>query len=59
MQNVKQGYFCMAKHDFETSQNIIMICVEYDEQFVIEIINNAMTFWKKNVFPLLFNGVTK
>ncbi|XP_039311283.1 uncharacterized protein LOC120359056 [Solenopsis invicta] len=59
MQNVKIGYFCMAKHDFETSQSIIVICVNYDEQFVMEIINNAMTFWKQNVFPLLLNGVAK
>lgn len=34
----------MAKHDFETLQNIIVIIVNYGEQFVMEIINNAMTF---------------
>jgi len=59
MQNVKKGYFCMAKHDFETSQNIIVICVDYDEQFLMKIINKAMNFWKQNIFPLLFNGIIK
>lgn len=59
MQNVKKGYFCMAKHDFETSQNIIVIIINYDEQFIMEIINNTMTFWKQNIFPLLLNGVAK
>jgi len=59
MQNVKKGYFCMAKHDFETAQNIIVIIVYYDEQFVMKIINNAMTFWKQNIFPLLLNAISK
>ena len=59
MQNVKKGYFCMAKHDFEISQNIIVIIINYDEQFVMELINNAMTFWKQNIFPLLLNAISK
>jgi len=52
-------YFCMAKHDFETSQEIIVTCVQYDEIFVKEVIQNVMTFWKKNIFPLLLSEIEK
>jgi len=44
MKKVKKGYFCMAKHDFETSQEIIVTCVQYNETFIKEIIQNAIIF---------------
>jgi len=49
----------MAKHDFETLQEITVTCVQYNETFIKEVIQNAITFWKKNIFPLLLSGIEK
>jgi len=59
LKKVKEGYFYMAKHDFETSQEIIVTCVQYNETFIKEIIQNAITFWKKKIFPLLLSRIEK
>ncbi|KYQ50568.1 hypothetical protein ALC60_10345, partial [Trachymyrmex zeteki] len=59
MQNVQRGYFCIAKHDFEASQNIIVVCVDFDEQFINKVVADAMTFWKQNIFPVLINGIKR
>jgi len=49
----------MEKHDFVTSQEIIVTCVQYNETFIKEIIQNAINFWKKKIFPLLLSGIEK
>ncbi|KAK5639483.1 hypothetical protein RI129_011221 [Pyrocoelia pectoralis] len=56
MCKLEKGYFCMAKHDFETTKNMEIILVEYNEGFIMDLINRSMLFWKKNIFPILINS---
>ncbi|XP_046601957.1 uncharacterized protein LOC124295573 [Neodiprion lecontei] len=58
MKKVKKGFFCVATHDFETSQSIKLICVEYDEDLVLDLIEKVMGFWKENIYSLIFNAAT-
>ncbi|XP_046629068.1 uncharacterized protein LOC124309448 [Neodiprion virginianus] len=58
MKKVKKGFFCVATHDFETSQSIKLICVEYDEDLVLDLIEKAMGFRKENIYSLIFNAAT-
>ncbi|XP_043463389.1 uncharacterized protein LOC122510904 [Leptopilina heterotoma] len=54
-----KGYFCMANHDFETSKNVSINVINYNEKYIKKIIMEAMTFWKKNIFPVLFESIEK
>ncbi|XP_046735010.1 uncharacterized protein LOC124404720 [Diprion similis] len=56
MKQVKKGFFCIANHDFETSHKIRLICVDYDEDFVLDLIEKAMAFWKENIYPLILRA---
>lgn len=57
MYKVKKGYFCLAKHDFEISHNVVIVLVEYNEEFIMRLIQESMNFWKKNIFPILYSVV--
>lgn len=56
LKNVKKGYFCVATHDFETSHAIKLICVKYDEDFLLDLIEKAMVFWQENIYLLIFQS---
>ncbi|XP_046744287.1 uncharacterized protein LOC124410167 [Diprion similis] len=56
MKQVKKGFFCIANHDFETSHKIRLICVDYDEDFVLDLIEKAIAFWKENIYPLILRA---
>lgn len=57
MYKMKKGYFCMARHNFETSNDVIIIPVIYDEEFIMNLIQKSMEFWKRNIFPILYSAV--
>ncbi|KYN19384.1 hypothetical protein ALC57_08300 [Trachymyrmex cornetzi] len=57
LRNVQKGLFCMAKHDFESTHEIITVWVDYDDIYVQNLIQKAMIFWKSNIFPLLLKTV--
>ena len=49
------GYFCIANHDFETSKKICLILVNYDEKYTMNLVTKALEFWKKSIWPILFD----
>lgn len=51
--NLTKGYFCVAHPDFETTRECTVIKVSYDQEFTESVIENAISFWKNSVFPLL------
>lgn len=57
MSKVKKGYFCMARHNFEISHDVIILPVKYNEEFIMNLISESIEFWKKNIFPILYNAV--
>lgn len=46
----KKGLFCIADPDFERNQNVHQTWITFDQKFMENLLNNAMTFWKENVF---------
>ena len=54
----QKGLFCVAHPEFEKNSEVVIVSVKYDEEFTKEIINNAMEFWKKNVYPTLKKSLT-
>lgn len=53
----RKGYFCVARPDFEDSQEVEIVAVEYDHHKCLQLINNAMKFWKENIFPVMCNSL--
>lgn len=38
----KRAYFCVAHHDFETSKAFTMACIEFDENFIADLLEKCM-----------------
>lgn len=53
MLNKSRGIFCVADPDFEKNGKITIINVTADREFIIPLIDSAMNFWTKYVYPLL------
>lgn len=53
----KTAYFCVAHPDFETSRKVDNNVVEYDREFVSELLQDVATFWKKHIYQLLLRSV--
>ena len=53
----KIGYYCVAKPDFETRSTFTLLCENYDEDYITDIINKSMNFWRHYVFPRLYEAV--
>ena len=51
---VEKGIFCVAHPNFETTKEITVINVKYDEDFTKGLIDSAIHFWKTNIFKLLY-----
>lgn len=56
--NKKKGVFCVAKPDFEQSKEVTVLWVDYDKDFIEQLIEQAMQFWSDNIFPKLLNSVS-
>lgn len=56
--NMRKGYFCVAHPDFENSKKVYVIVVDYDNEYVSNLVINVASFWKANIFPLLIRSVT-
>ncbi|XP_030747065.1 uncharacterized protein LOC115875674 [Sitophilus oryzae] len=52
--NKKKGLFCVASPDFEESNNVEILEIDFDEQFANELTAAAIENWKKFVFPKVF-----
>jgi len=53
----KKGLFCMAKHDFKSTHEIIITWIDHDKVYVKNLIQKAVIFWKSNIFSLLLKTV--
>lgn len=54
-----KGLFCVADPLFETTKNIHIVWVDFDEVYINEIINKAEVFWSQYIFPKLLKSVKK
>ncbi|XP_060802684.1 uncharacterized protein LOC132902276, partial [Amyelois transitella] len=52
--NLRYCYFCVADSNFEKSNNVEMLLVNYDENLVKLYISCISEFWKKEIFPILY-----
>jgi len=49
----KKGLFCVASPNFEENNQVAIIPVTYSESFMKPLLEKAMIFWRKSIFPLL------
>lgn len=53
----KKGLFCVASEDFERTKNVQILEVEYDENFIKNLIDKAKVNYKNFVYPKLLQAV--
>ncbi|KAJ8674903.1 hypothetical protein QAD02_019541 [Eretmocerus hayati] len=51
--NKKKGLFCVADWNFEQNHKIHQYWIDYDEKFTHDLVGQATTFWKNNIYPIL------
>lgn len=51
-----RGYFCVASPDFETSKKVTIVEVKFDKEYTRKIVGEALQFWKKYIFPILYQS---
>lgn len=49
----KKGLFCVASPNFEESNEVFIIEVQFDETYCNNLMSQALEFWKKAIFPIL------
>ncbi|KAG5675361.1 hypothetical protein PVAND_005270 [Polypedilum vanderplanki] len=49
----KKALLAVAALDFESTRNITKLWIDYDEEYVTEMISNASEFYKDAIFPAL------
>ena len=52
----KKGLFCVASPSYENDEKVQIIDVDYDDEFISEIIDAYLTFWKKAILFHLFSN---
>ncbi|XP_045454482.1 uncharacterized protein LOC123663880 [Melitaea cinxia] len=53
---LKKCLFCVASWNFETNNEINVVPLDYNSEYVIDLLCKLEFFWKKNVYPLLYNS---
>ncbi len=46
-------YFCVANPKFEENGNFELILVDYDQEYAEDLMESALAFWKKAIWPIL------
>lgn len=49
--------FCLAYPKFEENKEVNIICIQYDEKYVNELLVRLEEFWTKCIFPKIYNSV--
>lgn len=52
-----KSYFCVASSDFKENNQVTIIPVEYEHEYVMKLLNSVVAFWKNNIFPILYESV--
>lgn len=55
----KKGIFCVADPNFEENNKINLQYIEFDSEFISELVHAAEIFWCSYIFPLLFRSLTE
>lgn len=55
--NLNKSYFCVASSDFEKDNKVNIIEIDYDQNYVSELLHSVISFWKQNIFPILYESV--
>lgn len=55
----KKGLFCVADPDFEKNKKINVIWVNFDHDYIFELLDRSMNFWKENVFGKMRDSIMK
>lgn len=55
--NLNKSYFCVASSDFEKDNKVNIIEIDYDQNYVSELLHGVISFWKQNIFPILYESV--
>ena len=55
----KKCLFCVADPDFINNSKFQITWVDYDENYVKNLMNAAEIFWRENIFMNLFNSLKK
>lgn len=55
LKKVPFGYFVIAAPDFQTSKNVKIIKIKYDNNFAQKMVEVAREFWKKNIFAKILD----
>lgn len=51
-------HFCVADVDFRNNNKVTIILVEFDAEYVNNLLQALLLFWKTNIYPLLYNTTT-
>lgn len=46
----KKGFFGVADPSFEETKVVTVVCTDYDEEFIMPILESAVDFWKTCIF---------
>lgn len=52
-----KGFFCIADPKFEENKVVTIVPVQYDETFLMPLIEAASEFWKNFIFKKLIHTV--
>ena len=53
--NKQKGLFCVEDPKYEQNKILNIVWVDYNETFLRPLLEQASTFWKPSIFPLLIN----
>lgn len=53
-----ESYFCVASSDFDKNNEVTLLKVVYDHKYVMSLLDSVLSFWKNNIFPVLYKSVT-
>lgn len=48
-----KGMYCVAKPDFESSKEVIVCYVEYDQNYCLDLMDKCLTFWSQAIYKKL------
>lgn len=54
--SMKKCYFCVADSKFEENQKVDILLVHYDSAYTHNLLQKLVTFWKNNVYPVLYRS---
>lgn len=53
---LKKCLFCVASHDFEKNNEVNIVPINYDAKYINDLLCQLVTFWKKYIYPLLYDS---